>query len=176
MSIIHTTPAISSSESFFSDLFSLQIKQIATHTNITMYLQTPTVTTSEISQTYTILQSILPSILKSTCFNDANLPFSKEVLQTEIGHLFEHILLEYLCEVKVTNGYKNPIHNGVTQWDWIRDKEGTFHIQIDAGTEDRHIFFQALSHSISLLEEILEYDPFRKRKKISPLPFSYQLN
>lgn len=160
---------------FSTELFSLFITQKALQTQIIMSLYTPTVTTESIKETLPILQKSLPSILRSICFNDENLPFSTEVVRTEIGHLFEHILLEYLCEIKLSAGYKNPIHNGITQWDWLRDMHGTFHIQVDAGTEDRRIFFKALSLSISLLEEILEYDPIKKRRKIVPKPFTYQL-
>jgi hypothetical protein len=165
-------------EYYSSDVFSLDIEQSQSHSNITMYLQTPTVNTYAIGETYHILEQTLPSILRATCFNDDKLPFSTEVLQTEIGHLFEHILLEYLCDIKLSHGYKNPIHNGVTRWNWIQDNRGTFHIHIDAGVEDTKLFFEALSLSISLLEEILEYDPFRKdkKKKIQPIPFSYNLN
>jgi hypothetical protein len=165
-------------ETYNSEKFSLEITQKTSKTYITMYVKTPTVNTYAIPQTYTILANTLPSILRSTCFNDAQLPFFQEVLHTEIGHLFEHILLEYLCELKMENGYKDPIHNGVTEWDWLSDPRGTFHIKVDAGIEDTRLFFESLSHSISLLEEILEYDPFRKerKKKNKQVPLSYNLN
>lgn len=167
-------------EHYTGEHFTLDVTQKPFHTYIAMVLKTPTVNTYAIEPTYSILEKSLPSILHSTCFNDAKLPFAQEVLHTEIGHLFEHIILEYLCELKVAKGYNDPIHNGVTEWDWLRDTRGTFHIRIDAGVENTKLFFEALSMSISLLEEILEYDPFYKekerKKKIKQIPFSYNLN
>jgi hypothetical protein len=93
----------------------------------------------------------LPSIFQSKCFNEKNLPFIKEAERTEIGHLFEHILLEYLCALKKEKGEKKNIHNGVTRWNWERDAWGVFHITVDSGSSDKEIFEEAVNLSIKLV-------------------------
>lgn len=124
-----------------------------------MEILAPTVTTGVIPHTYILLKKYLPSILKSKCFNDNNYPFDREVKNTEIGHLFEHILLEYLCMQKMAQGFENPVHNGLTSWNWEKDKRGIFHINIDAGHGNGVILKPALEKSISLTMKILNlYD------------------
>lgn len=138
-----------------TDLFSLRVEQKIETTTITMHLFTSIVNTFYLPHTVTTLKTFLPSILRSTCFNDNNLPFAKEAKQTEIGHLFEHILLEYLCEKKLSLGLRNIVYNGVTEWNWQKDQRGIFYITIDTGSQEKHIFEDALQKSIVLISEIL---------------------
>lgn len=142
-------------EAYYTNgLFSLAIYNGEINTRIIMELFASRVHTKDIPATSSILQKRLPSIFYSKCFNEKNYPFSQEVKNTEIGHLFEHILLEYLREIKLASGFKNPIYNGLTKWDWERDAVGVFHISIDAGVGDKDIFKKALHKSIELLLEI----------------------
>src|ERR1700761_2246371 len=83
---------------FVENLFSLAITQKQTRTQITMDLLYNQINTKEIPFITDLLQKNLPSVLQTTCYNDLDLPFHVEVKNTEIGHLFEHILLEYLCQ------------------------------------------------------------------------------
>src|SRR5260221_1214377 len=83
------------------DLFSLAIIQKRTRTKITMDLLYNQINTKKIPLITDLLKENLPSVLATICYNDLNLPFHVEVLNTEIGHLFEHILLEYLCQSKL---------------------------------------------------------------------------
>ena len=137
------------------DLFTLKITYRKQATKIKMALFIPTVSTKDISSTIPVLESYLPSVLHSTCFNDEKLPFALEVRSTEIGHLFEHILLEYLCYFKLQNGFSNAEYSGVTRWDWGQDPYGVFHITINTGSEDAEIIAQAMQQSILLLQMIL---------------------
>src|SRR5579871_6993452 len=120
----------------FSDLFSLRVMHKADHTLLVMKAFTKYVTTKEIPQTYHILKQELPHVLSSRCFNDQQLPFSEEVKATELGHLLEHILLQYLCQEKVAFGFEEATYNGITKWNWKRYPYGTFTITIDSGYED----------------------------------------
>lgn len=113
------------------------------------------VNTREYPATFSILQKLLPSILKSRCFNEDNIPFFEEVRGTEIGHLFEHILLEYLCELKLLKGYSNVVFSGTTNWNWYREPRGIFHITIDCTDADWDIFPIALRKSVALLTLIM---------------------
>ncbi|MBI4038798.1 hypothetical protein HY384_02465 [Candidatus Daviesbacteria bacterium] len=113
------------------------------------------VNTKHLPATYSLLKQHIPTILYSKCFNEENYPFFKEVRKTEIGHLFEHILLEYLYHLKLASGIEDPIHNGLTKWDWEEDAMGIFHISIDSGYKDHHLFKTALENSIWLTFNIL---------------------
>lgn len=150
------------------DFFSLAVNYYRNKTFLTMKLFTSIVSTSELPTTMPILQEFLPSILRSACFNEAKLPFRQEVKKTEIGHLFEHILLEYLCKIKTTKGYKNVEFSGVTNWNWIKHPRGTFHIQINAASEIKTILPQALLESSNLIRLIMETSQAHKH-------FNYQL-
>ncbi|KKR16143.1 MAG: hypothetical protein UT77_C0005G0037 [Candidatus Daviesbacteria bacterium GW2011_GWC2_40_12] len=139
-----------------SELFSLVVNHEEMNTKITMELFASIVNTKHIPATCQLLQKHLPTIMHSKCFNKKNYPFAKEVKETEIGHLFEHILLEYLCHLKQRRGISKHVHNGLTRWNWKEDARGVFHIHVDAGHEDKEIFQVALKHSIELLTDILQ--------------------
>ncbi len=113
------------------------------------------VNTRSIPETYDILNTSLPQIFRSKCFNDDKLPFSKEVQSTEIGHLFEHILLEYLCDYKFTKGYNDAVFTGETSWNWKKDPYGTFHIRVNSAHDDIDIFQKALKKTIILVSLIM---------------------
>lgn len=148
---------LNSYQSFnLSNHFSLYVKQEPETTCIIMKMTTGVLTTKNLPQTFGILQKELPTILLSECFNDKNLSFSKEVKKTEIGHLFEHILLEYLCVLKLEQGFDEAEFCGTTNWDWLNDERGTFHITISSGQNDSTLFYEALNLTISLITIILD--------------------
>ena len=80
----------------------------------------------------------------------------KEVRKTEMGHLFEHILLEYLCMEKMEEGATDVVYNGVTWWDWQKEQEGSFHIQVDCGLADNITLAKALGKTILLVEGLYQ--------------------
>ena len=135
--------------------YTLAVKNSKSRILITMCMQKSIIHTSYLPQTHYILKSNLPQVLQSLCFNDSNLPFDLEVKDTEIGHLFEHVLLEYLCDLKIKNGHKEASFKGVTNWNWKIDAKGTFHIQIQIQPYDIEYFQEALEKSVALLNKIL---------------------
>ena len=141
---------------FIPQLFSLTVNRKANSTTIYMELFTQEVNTRTNPLTVQLLKEYLPSVLRSQCFNDDNLPFAQEVRQTEIGHLFEHILLEHLCLLKLSHGHNSATYRGVTDWNWIKEKRGTFHIQINAGRNESNFFEEALQKTIRLTETIMQ--------------------
>ena len=153
MSVISELPVTVSSVQ--NNLFSLNLVQRTQEVAIDMRVSSSAVNTREFPQTLQLLSDYYPAVLKTECFNEENLPFSLEVQQTEIGHLFEHLLLSYLYELKVGRGYNDVIFNGITRWNWREDAAGTFHIFIDAGREDEDIFSLALEKSMKVLTLIL---------------------
>lgn len=140
---------------YSTEEFTLSIKLAKTRTKIIMALKQDIFNTRELPQTYACLQRSLPSVLQSTCYNEDNYPFQTEVLHTEIGHLFEHILIENLCLLKLAQEYKSVEYSGVTKWNWIVYPKGSFHITISAGQTDRNIFAEAMGKSIALVTTII---------------------
>ena len=153
---IQTASLLPSSQQFFvENLFSLDITQKQTSTKIVMQLLYNQVNTKDIPHIVDLLQEYLPNVLMTECFNDEGLPFHVEVKHTEIGHLFEHILLEYLCQSKIAKGAQRASYAGNTKWNWVRDPRGKFHIRLTCGVRDADILPVALERTISLMKIIL---------------------
>ncbi len=149
-------PLLPTSQQYIvENLFSLAITQKQTSTKIIMQLLYNQVNTRDIPIIVQLLQENLPNVLHTQCFNDEGLPFSVEVVHTEIGHLFEHILLEYLCQLKIAKGASRASYAGRTKWNWVRDPRGKFHIRLTCGVKDADILPMALEKSISLMKIIL---------------------
>lgn len=145
--------------------FSLFIEQNTTSAKIKMLLLKEPINTADIPSTIDILQNFLPNVLTTECFNDQNLPFHHEVKKTEIGHLFEHILLEYMCQLKISKGYKSAVYAGRTKWNWESEPRGVFHIHINCTLKDADIFPIALEKSITLIKIILHHNQFLSPRK-----------
>lgn len=124
-------------------------------TVIVMVCGSNIVNTSHLPNTFHILSKMLPSVLKSRCFNKENKPFFEEVVETEIGHLFEHILLEFICQYKVLEGCRKVAVSGFTVWNWKKNPVGTFRITINSGKNDINIFVKSFEKSIELLGILL---------------------
>ncbi|GEM_PF-1137264 len=137
------------------NLFSLAITQKESSTKIVMQ-STNLINTAEIPFIVDLLREYLPNVLLTQCFNEGNLPFTLEVRNTEIGHLFEHILLEYLCQLKIAKGFSEAEFSGRTRWNWIKDPRGKFHIRLNCGIEDADILPAAIEKTIELMKLLLQ--------------------
>src|SRR5688500_15677998 len=71
--------------------------------------------TKELDNVYKKIISQLPSVLLNKCFNPKKLAFRNEVRETELGHLFEHLLIENMCILK-SQTYRDVIFEGKTYW------------------------------------------------------------
>lgn len=126
-----------------------------THTFIHMSVPQTLLTTAQFPNINKTLNSSLPSIFQSTCYNDENLPFSEEVKRTETAHLFEHIFLEYLSKHDTRGLSQKKIYRGVTSWDWRKDPRGSFHIRLNVGTKDMLYLSHALEKTVDLFSDII---------------------
>ena len=142
---------------FVDNLFSLTIMQKQTRTKIIMDVHTRHINTKAFPIIAELLQEHLPSVFTTTCYNDLGLPFYEEVKNTEIGHLFEHILLEYLCQYKLAKGAKRATYIGRTTWNWLRDPFGRFYIHLTCGKKDKDILPLALEQTVGLTKILLDY-------------------
>lgn len=103
------------------------------------------------------LERFLPGIFTSQCFNKNNFQFKKECENTELGHLFEHVLLEYLCLGKISKGEKSYSFKGLTTWNWRIEEKGKFNIRIESlYANEKDILRTAFISSLHLFEEILD--------------------
>lgn len=141
---------------YFSDSFYLSVHQDIGAVNIVMGLYSPIVNTKYLPQTTQILTDLCPAVLSTKCFNDDDLPFHEEVKKTEIGHLFEHLLLELLCQEKLSSGCRRAAYNGRTDWNWVEDIEGVFNITVDCGINDLGFLNKALEKTIHIIEQVLQ--------------------
>jgi hypothetical protein len=72
------------------------------------------------------LLGILPSLKAHLCHNRSGLPFVEEVADTELGHVFEHVVLAVLAQRGICT-------RGQTTWNWHRDPLGTYNVTISTG-------------------------------------------
>ncbi len=142
--------------SYNSALFNLKIRQNRNTTAIDMQLGVSFVNTCDIPQTLEFLSENYPSVLRTQCFNDKNLPFAVEVQATEIGHLFEHVLIDNLCSLKIKSGAKKAAFNGVTSWNWQKYQRGSFQIRIDLGRQDIELLIAGLRETIKLTTQLMQ--------------------
>ena len=68
----------------------------------------------------------LPSLREHLCTNRSGLPFTDELQDTELGHVFEHVMLAVLHQ-------RGLAARGQTTWNWNRDPIGTYHVTISTG-------------------------------------------
>jgi len=159
--------------------YSLAISLKEKFCGIDMLMKIPCINTRELPHTFQIIKRELPSLLVSTCFNEHNLPFKEEVKHTEIGHLFEHIVLEYLCLIKLADGHDTAVYNGVTSWNWVKETRGTFHIRIDVPFKDKKYLKQALEKTYTLMAKLLmpiiDTDIIKKKTRSTADRFLYSL-
>ena len=121
-----------------------------------MKLFIPVVNTRDLPHTDQFLKENFPSVLTTECFNDDNLPFNIEVKATELGHLFEHILLDQLCLIKLSSGdYHQAMFTGRTDWDWGRDQRGIFHITISVSESENYLLARAIKKTVALTESLI---------------------
>jgi hypothetical protein len=151
-------------------LYTIAHQDKGDHWQITFNIPEPYHTLDAFPQVSDILTQHLPIIMTCDCYNEGDLPFCEEVKHTETGHLFEHILLEYLCQAKLAAGHDRAEFSGNTSWNWVKEKRGRFHITIGKESGDACFFNEALKQSLALLNRILEPDPFSL--PVIPTPLS----
>lgn len=142
--------------SFRSREYTLAIHRETESVVITMRTLAGIVNTRDLPLTYSLLKKLLPAIFHTRCYNYARWSFAREVRATEVGHLFEHILLTYLCDAQRHRGVFDVVFHGETAWDWNTDALGTFHISLSVQHTDESLFSKSLTQSISLMNLIWE--------------------
>jgi len=90
--------------------------------------------TEEMPRMPRILFRMFPYLAAQRCYNDLQVSFRREATNTEIPHLFEHLLLEVQKQVRRGIVDPSPI-SGETQWNWTVDPRGLFHVTVGYDNE-----------------------------------------
>ena len=151
----------SSNKKNSKNFFNYLITQRPDHAEIVIQFHTSFYTTRSIPATIPLLESTLPRIFSHKCFNNQNWSFKKEAKQTELGHLFEHIILEYLCVYKFLEGCSNIKLKGLTEWNWEQDPEGIFYISLNSVMNDSNHLTQATEKAAKIMEKLLDMSQTR---------------
>ena len=77
------------------------------------------------------LLELFPDLTMDKCENDFGLSFEEECEDTEIPHLFEHLVMEMQGQALTPR----RALTGVTYWDWTVDPRGCFHVEVDYENE-----------------------------------------
>ena len=141
---------------YTSSLFSLSLQPKETLMYMKMQTHSHIINTHDLPDTVKILQKLCPRVLKTKCFNDKNLPFREEVERTEIGHMFEHIVLAHLSEMYSAKGITNVTFNGQTNWNWNVDTRRTFHIYLTPIDMIPSILQEAIHKAIIVTEFVMK--------------------
>lgn len=145
--------------------FSLQIRYKAHTTVLIMQFFNEAISTRQFPYTLQLLEQHAPKVLQTKCFNPLNLSFREEVVNTELGHLFEHILIQFLCEETIIAGADAALFDAETEWNWRRYPKGNFKIVVQ-GKVKKEILQRALLKSIRVVE-LLFATQLNKTEKVT---------
>lgn len=70
--------------------------------------------------------ALLPGLAEHACLNDADLSLADELADTEVPHLFEHLVLELMAEAGSPRSLR-----GSTAWDFAADGRGVYHVSLE---------------------------------------------
>jgi hypothetical protein len=69
---------------------------------------------------------LLPGLATHQCINDDGRSFLEELAETEVPHLFEHVVLELMALAGSPRSLR-----GETEWDFRRDGHGIFRVVLE---------------------------------------------
>ncbi len=88
--------------------------------------------TSQVPQLPRHLFRLLPRMRRHTCHNDSGNTFCQECRETEIAHLFEHIIIELQLQAQQE---PTDVLRGETEWNWHVDPRGRYRVSVDYQNE-----------------------------------------
>jgi hypothetical protein len=77
-----------------------------------------------------LLFKLFPHLARHRCENDNGYSFRRECQETEIPHLFEHLIIELQGQAQRVSTLK-----GETEWNWHVDPRGRFHVYVEYDNE-----------------------------------------
>lgn len=135
--------------------FNIGFRVFGSIVKIDLHMKTSIGTTKSISSCTDCLLAHVPSVFTTQCFNDKNLSFYDEVKDTQLGHLFEHILIEYMCLYKLK--FQNSVNfSGRTYWRSQYEDPRDFTVIVNCKIIDWPIFIKALKKTILVFQNLIE--------------------
>lgn len=98
--------------------------------------------------------SLLSGLARHSCDNETGGRFVDELRDTETAHLLEHITVELMA----LSGSPRTL-KGRTEWDFIRDRRGTFVLTIEY--DDDLVALGALKEAVSIVDWVMGETPVR---------------
>lgn len=92
---------------------------------------------------------VLPGLARHRCHNGDGLTFADELADTEVPHLFEHVVLELMAEAGSPRSLR-----GETEWDFKRDGRGVFRVSLEY--DDDLVCLGAIKTAGPLVSYVLE--------------------
>lgn len=92
---------------------------------------------------------VLPGLARHLCHNGGGLTFADELADTEVPHLFEHVVLELMAEAGSPRSLR-----GETEWDFKRDGRGVFRVSLEY--DDDLVCLGAIKTAGPLVSYVLE--------------------
>ncbi len=135
--------------------FSVRAKLNNKQTKMHFRIRSNKVSTASFPKTVEILKKVYPEVLRTNCYNEQGLPFEKEVMNTELAHLFEHILIQKLAYKRYERSGIDKQYSGETEWCCDEDPAKSYSINLNANTEDIDVFPEALTESTKLVNAIM---------------------
>lgn len=132
-------------------------------------------TTTQLPEISSHLNTLLPEILVAACDNPKQLPFYLEMMDTQTAHLFEHIVLEYLCKLRLNEGAQEASYEGRTFWDATNPSGEESTIAVSRQGETILHFAHAVRLSAKLLTRLIHitqaaYTGAHAERGVQPLP------
>ncbi|MDP4000254.1 MAG: hypothetical protein Q8Q11_02375 [bacterium] len=115
------------------------------HTRITVRFR-HSLYSSQVERLRNHLLDMLPSLREHICYNRSGLPFVEELENTELGHVFEHVVLAILER-------RGLCASGQTTWNWHRDPIGTYHVTIATGK--KHLVKESILIAQTVLTNLM---------------------
>lgn len=115
------------------------------HTRITVRFR-HSLYSSQVDRLRAHLLDMLPSLREHICYNRSGLSFPEELENTELGHVFEHVMLAILER-------RGLCTSGQTTWNWHRDQIGTYHVTISSGK--KHLIKESILVAQTILTNAL---------------------
>ena len=138
--------------------FSLHVKVHKNHSRIIFKADKNYLYSKNLPGTLPILKKNLPAIFFTKCINDNNYCFEEEAKNTEIAHLFEHIILTYLCLRKKIQEQNDFLYKAKTSWNWEKNEIGNFEIDLNVGLDEEKGLLWAIGKSRTLLSRIYSFN------------------
>ncbi|HZL05317.1 MAG TPA: hypothetical protein VFE45_07845 [Coriobacteriia bacterium] len=92
---------------------------------------------------------LLPGLRLHDCDNTSGLSFAEELTDTEVPHLFEHVVMELMAKAGSPRSLK-----GETQWDFRRDGRGIFRVSVEY--DDDLVCLGAIKAADRVMDYLLE--------------------